>query len=423
MMAANTDRKLIHAFAALADLGQEIADADNFQEMIRTSLHLLLGSLAIRRGALAEFNERFNTLHFMAVRGVSDVLSAVRLDLDDVGDLHGAGLNAVAVENLRVAGLPRFSQRHRAMLETTQAEVLIPLVVSGELVGLVLLGGKLSGEAFSEEDGEIVCALARHIGVGLQRYALTAEVQKRKQENIQLYGSLRDLYQNTVRALATALDLKDKRTQSHSERVGQYCAVIARELGWRDEEVEGMAVAGYLHDVGKLVVERELISAPYPLDARRSPELRRHPMVGYEILAPIKHPYVDIAATARYHHERPDGTGYPDGLTDERIPLSAKIVAVADAFDEMTQDQPYRQRLSIEKVCAELADNAGTQFAPEAVTAFARALLKELDAPAAEQRITSILGRNYLLPQRLETLLPELIAEAERHAAREAVRL
>jgi GAF domain-containing protein len=181
MMAANTDRKLIHAFAALADLGQEIADADNFQEMIRTSLHLLLGSLAIRRGALAEFNERFNTLHFMAVRGVSDVLSAVRLDLDDVGDLHGAGLNAVAVENLRVAGLPRFSQRHRAMLETTQAEVLIPLVVSGELVGLVLLGGKLSGEAFSEEDGEIVCALARHIGVGLQRYALTAEVQKRKQ--------------------------------------------------------------------------------------------------------------------------------------------------------------------------------------------------------------------------------------------------
>ena len=409
-MTANTDRKLIHAFAALADLGQEIADADNFHEMIRTSLLLLMGSLAIRRGALAEFNARFQTLHFMAIRGIEGELSAVRLDAEDVDDLHDAGLNAIAVTNGQSEQLPRFSERHRSLLEATDAELLIPLVVRDELAGLVLLGGKLNEEPFSAEDGEIVCALARHIGVGLQRYALVAEVEQRTEENRELYGSLRDLYQNTVRALATALDFKDKTTQGHCERVGQYCGIIARELGWREEEIEGLTIAGYLHDVGKLAVERELINAPYPLDAKRSPEMRRHPQVGYAILAPIKHPYVDIAATARCHHERPDGTGYPDGLTDESIPLSAKIVAVADAFDEMTNDHSYRARLPIEKVISELRENSGAQFAPAVVAAFARAWLKDLRAAPADQRFALLLGHDYLRPQVCEPLLQELVA-------------
>lgn len=407
-MTTNTDRKLIHAFAALADLGQEIADADNFHEMIRTSLHLLLGSLAIKRGALAEHNEIWQTLHFIAVRGVSDVLSAVRLDPEDVDDLRAAGLQAIVVKDNMADDLPRFSERQRIMLEATQAEILIPLVVRGDLVGVVLLGGKLNNEPFTAEDGEILCALARHIGVGLQRYALVSEVQQRKEENRELYGSLRDLYQNTVRALATALDYKDKVTQGHSERVGVYCGLIAREMGWREEEIEGMTIAGYLHDIGKLVVERELITAPYRIDAKRSPEMRRHPVVGYEILSPIKHPYVDIAATARSHHERLDGTGYPDGLREEQIPLSAKIVSVADAFDEMTTDHSYRQKLPIEKVMAELRDNTGTQFAPDVVAAFARALLKDMRATPGEQRVSLMFGRSYLHPQVAEPLLQAL---------------
>jgi hypothetical protein len=407
-MTNNTDRKLIHAFAALADLGQEIADADNFHEMIRTSLHLLLGSLAIRRGALAEHNEIWHTLHFIAARGLTESLSAVRLDPEDVEDLCAAGLKAISVKGVVADGLPRFSQRHRQMFETTRAELFIPLVVRGELAGAVLLGGKLNNEPFTGEDGEILCALARHIGVGLQRYTLIAEVKKRAEENKELYGNLRDLYQNTVRALATALDFKDKVTQGHSERVGVYCGLIARELGWREEEVEGIAIAGYLHDIGKLVVERELITAPYRIDAKRSPEMRRHPAVGYEILAPIRHPYIDIAATALCHHERPDGTGYPDGLSDASIPLSAKIVAVADAFDEMTTEHNYRQRLPIEKVISELRDNAGTQFAPEVVAAFGRALLKDLRAPSTEQKVGLMFGRGYLRPQISEPLLREL---------------
>jgi HD-GYP domain-containing protein (c-di-GMP phosphodiesterase class II) len=408
-MTTHTDRKLIHAFAALADLGQEIADADDFHEMIRTSLHLLLGSLAIKRGALAEHNAVWRTLHFIAVRGFNEVIAAARLDLEDVEDLLSAGLRAIKINDAEAFGLARFCERHRAVLQAAQAELLIPLVARGELTGLVLLGEKLSQEPFSDEDGEILAALARHISVGLQRYALAAEVKQRTEENQRLYGNLRDLYQNTVRALATALDFKDKVTQAHCERVGVYSGIVAKELGWREEEVEGMTIAGYLHDVGKLAVERDLITAPYRIDAKRSPEMRRHPMVGYEILSPIKHPYVDIAATARYHHERLDGAGYPEGLTGERIPMSAKIVAVVDAFDEMTTDQYYRQRLPIEKVLAELRDHAGTQFEPEVVAAFGRALLKDMLAPPAQQRISLMFGRGYLRPTAAEPLLQELV--------------
>ena len=407
-----TNLKLIHAFAALADLGQEIADTSDFREMIRTSLHLLLGSLAIRRGALAEFDASKQRLHFIALRSVTNGnLPSLALDNEDIGDLRHAGLSAIPLENGKSRQLFRFCLRHRSLLIATETHLLIPLIVREQLVGLVLLGEKLTGEPYTSEDDAILCALARHIGVGLQRYALTLEVQRQAKENHSLSNNLRDLYRNTVRALATAMDAKDKVTQGHAERVGLYCSIIARELGWNEEEIEGMTIAGYLHDIGKLVVERELINAPYPVDAKRCAELQRHPLVGYDILLPIKHPYIDIAATARYHHERPDGTGYPEGLTDQRIPLSAKIVAVADAFDGMTTAHPYRPRRDIETVLRELYTHAGTQFDNHVVAAFARALLRELDTEETHQHLVRTLERTYLRPQHIEPTLNKMIKE------------
>ena len=409
-MTNNNNRKLIHAFAALADLGQEIADTGDFREMIRTSLHLLLGSLAIECGALAEFRVREQRLHFIAQRGFGgqQTLPDLTLDDEDLGDLQQQGLAALSLTQGKSDKLFRFCLRHRSLLLMTQAALLLPLIVRGQLTGLVVLGGKLDGTAYTDEDGDILCALARHIGVGLQRYSLTTQVQEQAQENRQLYASLRDLHRNTVRALATAMDFKDKVMQGHAERVGLYCGIIAREMGWSEEQIEGITVAGFLHDIGKLVVEREIINAPYPINAKLSNELNRHPLVGYEILTPIKHPFVDIAATARYHHERIDGLGYPDGLTGERIPLSAKIVAVADAFDEMTTNHPYRDRFPSETVFAELRAHSGTQFDPAVVRAFCAALLKEINAETTDARLRRMLGREYLRPQKLTPLLQEM---------------
>ncbi len=291
-------------------------------------------------------------------------------------------------------------------------EVMTPLVVRGELVGVILLGGKASGEAFTQEDRELARALGRHVGVGLHNHRLLREVERRAEENRRLYESVRDSYKDTVRAFAAAIDCKDKYTQGHSERVGKYSEIIAREMGWNDEEVEAIAIGGYLHDVGKLVVDRDIINAPYRIDAKQSSELNRHPAAGYEILRPIQHPFADIPLMARYHHERPDGRGYPEGLTDEQIPPGAKIVSLADSFDAMTTDRPYRRRRTFEEVVADFRRNAGKQFAPPVVAALCRALLKEARGETRPRQMIKLLGKDYVAEDTLPAL-EQLIADLE----------
>jgi HD-GYP domain-containing protein (c-di-GMP phosphodiesterase class II) len=159
------------------------------------------------------------------------------------------------------------------------------------------------------------------------------------------------------------------------------------------------------------VVDRDIINAPYYIDAKRSNELNRHPVAGYEILSPINHPYADIPLMAKYHHERLDGRGYPDGLVDEQIPIGAKIVSLADSFDAMTTDRPYRRRRSFEDVIGDLRQNSGTQFDPKVVAAFAGAILKEVNGEVKERRITKMLGKGYLEGVQVAVLLQDLITE------------
>jgi HD-GYP domain-containing protein (c-di-GMP phosphodiesterase class II) len=183
-------------------------------------------------------------------------------------------------------------------------------------------------------------------------------------------------------------------------------------MGWGEEEVEGIAIAGYLHDIGKLVVDRDIINAPYRIDAKQSSELNRHPAAGYEILRPINHPFADIPLMARYHHERPDGRGYPEGLTDEQIPLGAKIVSLADSFDAMTTDRPYRRRRSFDEVVEDFRRNTGKQFSPDVVAAFCRALLKEARGETRPRTMIRLLGKDYIEDQTLPAL-EQLINDLE----------
>jgi hypothetical protein len=407
--------KVLHAFAALADLGEEIAETHDFEEMVRSSLHVVLGALGARRGAVAEYDQREAALRLVAARGVrGPAAGGVLLRVGDArrganGNGHGAR-RASSPEPARVERLAK------AELQGMGVEVATALVVRDELVGVILLGGKASDEPFTKEDLDVVRALGRHIGVGLHNHRLLREVAERAEENRRLYEELRAIYRDTVRAFAAAIDCKDKYTQGHSERVGKYSEIIAREMGWTDEEVEGIAVAGYLHDIGKLVVDRDIINAPYRIDAKQSSELNRHPAAGYEILKPINHPFADIPLMARYHHERPDGRGYPEGLKNDEIPLGAKIVSLADSFDAMTTDRPYRRRRSFDEVVEDFRRNAGKQFDPAVVVALCRALLKEAKGQTRPRHIIRLLGKGYVGEAALPAL-EDLIAELESDAS------
>jgi putative nucleotidyltransferase with HDIG domain len=402
-------QKLIHTFGALADLGQEIAGTGDFSEMVRTSMHLLLGTLALRRGAVVECSDG-GPLHCVALWGLRDqLLSEFEINEDEKKVFLAADAAESLVRNVSTSN--GFFSRYRDKLAADGIELVLPMIVRGEVTGLVLLGGKASGEEFSGDDFATIRAMVRHIGVGIHTHRLLEQIAQRAEENRRLYEELRATYRDTVRAFAAAIDIKDKYTQGHSERVGRYSEIIAREMGWSEEEVEGIQIAGYLHDIGKLIVDRNIINAPYNIDAKNSNELNRHPTAGYEILAPIKHPYADIPLMAKHHHERLDGCGYPDGLTDEQIPMGAKIVSLADAFDAMTTDRPYRRRRSFEDVMRDLRENSGKQFDGKVVAAFARALLKELNGEAKDRRITKMLGKGYLEGEHVATLLKDLIAD------------
>src|SRR5918912_531402 len=416
---SDSTRMVQHAFAALADLGEEIAETSDFEEMVRSALHVVLGAMGIRRGAVAEFDRERDALHFVAARGYDDAL-AQDFSLapppahgNGNGGGNGAGALAHALQDFA-----RVEHEVHDRFAGAGLEVITPLVVRGELVGVILLGGKASGDSFTQEDRELARALGRHVGVGLHNHRLLREVELRAEENRRLYVELRNIYKDTVHAFAVAIDCKDQYTKGHSERVGRYSEIIARELGWGDEEVEGISIAGYLHDVGKLVVDLDIINSPYRIEAKQCPDLCRHPEAGYEILRPINHPFADIPLMALYHHERPDGEGYPKGLSDEQIPLGAKIVSLADSFDAMTTDRPYRRRRAFEEVLADFRRNAGRQFAAPVVVALCRALLKEARGETGPRPMLRMLGKDYVEPHALPAL-EQLIAdlEAGAHAA------
>jgi hypothetical protein len=391
---AEHDHKLIHAFGALADLGHEITNKNNFQETIRTSLHLISGALGIMRGAVARYSRFAHELNMLAVRGLGDDFPlSMTLCSEDERQFMTNGLNPIEISQAKV--LP-FFQVYDASFDSRRLELFVPLVVRSEIVGAIFLGEKATGEPYSSYEKEIICAMGQHIGVAIVQRNLMAEIERRADENRQLFDDMRSTYNDTVKAFATAIDCKDKYTEGHSVRVGRFTEIIASEIGWGADETEGAAVAGYLHDVGKLTVERKIINAPYRINAKESAELNKHPGVGFEILQPIHHPFADVPLAAKYHHERLDGRGYPDGLYDREIPYIAKIVSLADSFDAMTTDRPYRARRPAREVVTDLKENAGKQFAPELVSAFLGGMLKELTGDDRSKRFRRLLGRDYM---------------------------
>lgn len=187
------------------------------------------------------------------------------------------------------------------------------------------------------------------------------------------YHRERAAHQSTIRALVQAVDLKDGYTRGHSERVGRASMMIARELGMDDERVEVLRFAGILHDVGKLGVPTRLLRKDGPLTPEERRVIELHPEYGHEMVRGIS--FLGEARSAiLHHHERLDGSGYPYGLRGTQIPESARVVAVADAFDAMTSTRSYRRARPVDAALEELKRCAGAQFDPRMVAALARAL-------------------------------------------------
>jgi len=205
------------------------------------------------------------------------------------------------------------------------------------------------------------------------------------QQTLRYAEDVRDLYVRLQRSigqsllgLATALEAKDPYTRGHSERVGAWSRRIAVSLGLPPADVETIAQAGLLHDIGKIGVPEPILRKPGALDEREWALMRRHPLIGAQIVAPFEC-LAGAALVIRHHHERRDGSGYPDGLAGGAIPLGARIVAVADVFDALTSDRPYRSALPRQAALDHLVKEAGALL-DEDVVAIAVGLFQDVDA-------------------------------------------
>ncbi len=246
-------------------------------------------------------------------------------------------------------------RNEREMLETLMVDLIVPLQGKNELVGILLLGKKKSGNQYNYDDIELINALCNQAATGL--------------ENLNLYDELQASYINTVRSLVTALEAKDEYTKGHSERVANYAKETALELGISGKEAQLLYEVALMHDVGKIGISESILNKPEQLSSDEFDLIRSHAVIGEKILSRIES-LKDGLSAVRHHHERLNGDGYPDGLSQLSIPIQARILSVADAYDAMTTKRPYRPAMSDRKAVEELKSNSCEQFDPRVVRAF-----------------------------------------------------
>jgi putative nucleotidyltransferase with HDIG domain len=237
----------------------------------------------------------------------------------------------------------------------------IPLVSKESAKGVLLLGRSEPGP-FSAEDIFAIEKVAAQMAVAL--------------ENARLYEELRELFISTVSSLTNAIDAKSPWTMGHSERVMHLSVAICRELGLDEASTERVRLGSLLHDIGKIGVIDKLLDIHAPLTASEITPMRLHPEVGVAILAPIERLH-DVLPGILHHHEWFDGSGYPKGLKGDAIPLEARVISVADAFDAINSNRPYRRGASGSDALAELCQHVGSQFDPEVVQALVRHCAKK----------------------------------------------
>ncbi len=233
----------------------------------------------------------------------------------------------------------------------------LPLIAHGKVIGMVGLLDSVERE-FTAEELAIGEAVARLVALAI--------------EHAQLYDEVKRLHLGNLRALSSALSAKDYYTLGHAGRVAAYSAMLAQELGWTDDRVNQLQNVAFLHDIGKIGVSDRVLLKAGPLTSEEWELMRQHPGISAEIVRPLFDD--ELVAGVRHHHERFDGSGYPDHLAGDEIPLVARAMCVVDCYDAMSYRRPYRRALSYRQCLAELTRCAGTQFDPDMVAAFRRVL-------------------------------------------------
>lgn len=344
--------------------GKLLSSSINLNKLIDISTDMVVELTRVEQGCLMLFNEKSRKLSVKTCKGLKQEQikkkTAIKAKKDVVKWIVEQR-EPILLSELVEPGIKEF---FRTISEKIEPGIClsVPLVVKDKLIGLINLGQKESKKPFYKKDLQMLSAISGHVAIAV--------------ENAELYQGLLKSYLCAVSALAEAIETKDPYTRGHSERVSMYATAIARAMNLSDFEVEGIRVAGILHDIGKIGLQEGILLKFGPLTEAEFNVIKEHPVVSARIIDRAEFPW-DIKPLARHHHERYNGSGYPDGLKGEDIPLGARILAVADTYEALMSDRPYRRGFPKGKTLEIIKEAAGTQLDPEIVKVFLNLAEKE----------------------------------------------
>jgi len=359
--------------ALVYDVSQTIGTMLNVNRLAIEVLHKSMNLLEAKYGYLMLFDEEDFKLKIKAAIGFNpEKLEKFRSEFKPEEGISGQVIRKG--EYIIQGDIQSSKDIHEHILGINNI-LCVPMKYKDEPIGIITLGDKHSGKPFFAPDAKLLSALATLVATTIQ--------------NARLFSQIQDLFITTVTSLSSAIDEKDAYTHGHSKRVTELALDIAEALKMTERDKNILELTARLHDLGKIGISENILSKPGKLNDEEWKIMKSHPLKAIKILQPAsdevigtlaavrearlivpKEDMKEIIPGIRHHHERYDGKGYPDGLQGENIPLIARIIAVADAFDAMTSKRAYRDAMSEEEALEELRKNAGYQHDPNIVEIF-----------------------------------------------------
>lgn len=314
-------------YQVLSKVGKALTSMENFDLLIQLILETTIDALEAEKGVIFSANEK-GEFDLKSCVGFSSCCDA------DIVSATGASLHWVAREKNTLV-MPQLSAADNQEKIFDAPLVWSPLIVRDKIWGVLCLSGKKTGNNFSEDELKIIYNLSSQIAISFENVSLNRDIERRHFE--------------TIAALALAVEAKDPYSRGHSERVGKCAVQLGREMGLSEKNIETLSDASRLHDLGKIGIDDRVLKKKSILSVEERETMLKHPIIGETIVKPLK-TFQHLLDPIRHHHEYLDGSGYPDGLKGSEITLITRILTVADIFDALGADRPYRKALSRDKL-------------------------------------------------------------------------